>query len=194
MTEFEIIVLPTRMKVKMTLAEWQTLLQRLRDNDASLTEIDLYRDRVGFGRIGYSGAIALAAALKSNSTLKILNVGLNQIGDDGLRALVDALKDNRTLTKLYIFGSNGVMDIKISDAGAEVLAMMLEVNYTLEILDLGMNEIGYLGTKALANALKKNRSLKELNLNANKIMGDAGAETLAVMLKTNHSLRVLNLG
>ena len=48
------------------------------------------------------GAIAIALALKANQMLKVLNLSYNGFGNEGAMALADALKVNSTLTELDI--------------------------------------------------------------------------------------------
>ena len=45
------------------------------------------------------GVIAIAKALKTNSTLQELNLDSNQIGDEGASAIAEALKTNSSLEK-----------------------------------------------------------------------------------------------
>lgn len=62
----------------------------------------------------------------------------------------------------------------------------------LRDLDLFNNQIGAVGTVALAEALEKNATLRNLDLSYNAI-GDLGAQALAIALTKNVTLRVLNV-
>ena len=73
-------------------------------------------------------------------------------------------------------------------AGAAGLAEALRQNSSLTELDLSRNIIGDAGVAGLAEALKQNSSLKELDLSRN-IIGDAGAAGLAEALRENSSTR-----
>ena len=53
-----------------------------------------------YNEIGVEGAIAIAEALKINSTLQEINLDDNEIGDEGAIAIAEALKINSTLQKL----------------------------------------------------------------------------------------------
>ncbi|KAL0238378.1 hypothetical protein GEMRC1_012851 [Eukaryota sp. GEM-RC1] len=57
--------------------------------------------------IGNDGAIALADALKVNSTVTKINLECNSIGTEGAIALADALKVNSTVTKISL-SSNSI--------------------------------------------------------------------------------------
>jgi hypothetical protein len=59
----------------------EELLQRIRDNDSTLTSFDLQGNQ-----IGPAGALALATAIHSNTTLIVLNLWDNQIGPSGALA------------------------------------------------------------------------------------------------------------
>ncbi|KAL9965540.1 hypothetical protein ACROYT_G029354 [Oculina patagonica] len=81
---------------------------------------------------------------------------------------------------------------RIIGVDALIVAEALKWNSSLTELNLSVNNIGYQGANGLAEALKKNTSLTELNLSGNNI-GDAGANGLAEALQKNTSLTELNL-
>jgi Leucine-rich repeat (LRR) protein len=96
-----------------------SILQRLRDNDPTLTSLDLSSENL----TAYDVQV-LRDALIGNTMLTSLNLGFNQIGDEAARAF--ALP---TLTTLDL-SSN-----RIGDEGAKALAQ----NSTLTTLDLSSN-------------------------------------------------------
>ena len=76
---------------------------------------------------------------------------------------------------------------------ATVVAEILKSNTSVTKVNLGANEeIGDEGAKALAEALKVNATVKELNLYECGI-GDDGAAALAEALRSNTSLTYLRL-
>ncbi|KJE93094.1 hypothetical protein CAOG_003935 [Capsaspora owczarzaki ATCC 30864] len=83
-------------------------------------------------------------------------------------------------------------DRQIGDDGAEAIAEALKVNTTMSELDLGKNQIGVAGAQSIAEALKVNTTLTTLYLDRNQI-GDAGAEAIAEALKVNTTVNVLDL-
>ncbi|KAL0251524.1 hypothetical protein GEMRC1_000737 [Eukaryota sp. GEM-RC1] len=83
-------------------------------------------------------------------------------------------------------------DISIGDAGAKSLAEALKVNTTLVELDVKGNGILDEGAIALAEALKVNSTLIEMDLGWNSI-GNEGAFALAEALHLNSTISVLNL-
>ena len=138
-------------------------------------------------RVGPTGAITIAEALKVNAVLNTLNLWGNGIGDEGATALAEGLKVNAVLKKLFLY------DNHIGDAGAAAIGEGLKFNAVLNNLDIGYNKIGDTGAAALGEALKFNAVLNELYLSHNKI-GDAGAAALAEALKFNAVLNTLSLG
>ena len=96
--------------------------------------------------------------------------------------------------------SDGLKDVRISELfitygniterGATALAEMLKENRMLQQLNVSNNSIGDGGATALAEMLKENRTLQQLSVSDNSI-GDGGATALAEMLKENRTLQQL---
>lgn len=81
----------------------------------------------------------------------------------------------------------------ITSKGAAIVADALKLNTTLEELDFHNNRVSDLGVHSLAEVLSTNNSiLKALGLGSNGIT-DKGAEHLAEMLKTNRTITWLAL-
>ncbi|CAN0203052.1 unnamed protein product, partial [Scytosiphon promiscuus] len=70
---------------------------------------------------------------------------------------------------------------RLGDAGARALASALKKDRTLEVLDLTRCKISDEGVRCLAEALRSNSSLRELRLGYNDISAD-GASALASLL------------
>ncbi|KAL9988296.1 hypothetical protein ACROYT_G002727 [Oculina patagonica] len=178
-------------------------------------------DDVDSERIGETGALAIAHALRSNCSLTYLDLGGNTINDSAAAALGQALLTNYTLTHFYLrsmfFPNEIQIDISgaaalakalqsrgtqltrlvlssasINSSGAKALAEALQSNRVLERLDLSHNEIEYSGAAALAMALRSNRALTHLQLRVNNI-GDSGATEFAKALLYNDTLTFLDL-
>ena len=73
------------------------------------------------------GAIELAEALETNTTLTDLILDNNKIGDEGAKAIAEALKTNTTLINLKL--STNI----IGDEGANALAEALKTNTTTKL-------------------------------------------------------------
>ena len=103
---------------------------------------------------------------------------------------------------INFMSSKGVKDLNITKLilsrnaiateGATALAEMLKENRTLQQLDISFNSIGQGGATALAEMLKENRTLRKLNVRYNSI-GQGGATALAKMLKENRTLQQLDV-
>ncbi|KAJ3268515.1 hypothetical protein HDV01_002693 [Terramyces sp. JEL0728] len=129
-------------------------------------------------------AIELASALKTNKSLKILNLNGNRIGDAGVEAIIDSLNENKTIKQLN-FGSNGLTDksiVKISE--------FLSTNTSVISICLFQNEIGNEGALALANMLTKNKTVVSLYLYLNKIQTH-GMLMLAKSISTHPALQTV---
>ncbi|RUP48439.1 hypothetical protein BC936DRAFT_144557, partial [Jimgerdemannia flammicorona] len=93
----------------------------------------------------------------------------------------------------YIHSACSSVDKGIDEEGGRALAKALKMNRSLQNLDLWKSDVGENGASALAEALKTNTSLKNLDIKENGI-GKDGASALAEVLKMNMSLQILDLG
>ncbi len=111
------------------------------------------------------GAEAFGVVLKFSHTLQELNLSRNSIGDNGVRLIAQGLIENEdTCLQGLDISWNG-----IKDAGAGFLAEMLVQNSSLTLLNLKCNFICDSGMKALAESLKADMALEELNLVGNQM-------------------------
>ena len=86
-----------------------------------------------------------------NRALISANLDCNNIGDEGAIAISAALESNTTLEDLSLKPyRNGT---KITAVGAQAIAKMLVVNRALTSLNLYWNEIGAGGAKAIVGSL-----------------------------------------
>ncbi len=140
--------------------------------------------------IGPVGANAVAAMVAVTGALTKLSLAKNELGEEGTKFLCDALVGNNTLKELDLSGdiSNSGFNIG-GTAGAKHVANMLLVNGGLTKLSLAWNKLEEEGTKAICEALKQNKTLKELDLSGNKNLGgEAGTKHVADMLGVNGAL------
>ena len=107
--------------------------------------------------LGDAHVVALAKALKGNTTLKRLDLGLNSIGTEGAKALAVLLKDDTSLTNLDLWNNN------IGDDGADALAEALKINKTLSTLVVSQNDISTDAANNLKDAAKLNKINIELD-------------------------------
>lgn len=158
------------------------LIERVEKNDPELTTLKLCDEF-----LGYQGAIALADALKQNTTLLELHLSRNFITGPGSKPIAEALEKNTTIQDFFL-GFN-----TIGDDGAEAMSKILKANTTLTTMDLSGNNITSIGAKDLSNALRDNTSLRELNLHWNSL-GDQGISFIVDSVTDNQTLGTLNLG
>ena len=105
------------------------------------------------------GAIAIAKALKTNTTLHTLNLNRNNISNEGSIVIAKALETNTTLHTLHLCGND------IYNEGAIAIAKALKINTTLHTLDLYYNNICDKGASSIENiekALERNKVLKRM--------------------------------
>lgn len=131
--------------------------------------------------------VAMAEALKTNTSLRTLRLWRNGIGDDGCTALAEALKVNAALQEL------NMEDNDIGERGCAALAAALAVNSTIKSVFLPDNEVGDAGCVALAGALKVNESIQHVDLWNNGVRGE-GCVALAEALKVNGTVWDVELG
>mmetsp|Transcript_8889 Transcript_8889/g.26637 ORF Transcript_8889/g.26637 Transcript_8889/m.26637 type:complete len:327 (-) Transcript_8889:48-1028(-) len=162
----------------MRASDMLDLADRLRHDALSVEKLNLYACSVTA-----SGVAEISDALRTNSSLLVINLGGNaQLGDDGAAVLAAALRENTTLRELHLF------DCCISSFGATSLADALLCNSSIRKINLNNNLVGDSGAEALAQALIENTScsLKSLKLRFN-VVGARGAVALVGVLK--HPLR-----
>eukprot|EP01036_Dinobryon_divergens_P023638 gene23638-32008_t len=125
--------------------------------------------------------------MKSWPQIETLDISFNYVDIPGLRSLISALTRNPSLTKLKLSGC------KIYATGAEILAEYISSPVQrLQILDLSFNTVQVEGAELFSHAIKKNTTLRELNLRQNQI-GSVGGEYIVNALEFNHTLHCLCL-
>ncbi|KAL7558674.1 hypothetical protein ACA910_010047 [Epithemia clementina (nom. ined.)] len=145
---------------------------------------------MSYSRIGDSGAIVLADALRSNcnASWQFFDSSNTSVGDRGARWLAQALYNNNTWEVLSIAST------PITDDGVYVLSMALG-RRDWHTVDLGNTEIGNEGIMALSRSLVfgKSKSWKHLRL-ANSAIQDSGAIKMSLVLLNSTNWRVLDVG
>ena len=145
----------------------------------SLQVLDLHGNPIS------AGVVHIAESLKHNHSLQEINLSNCNISEKGGKAIGDALMVNRSLQVLDLQGN------PIS-AGVVHIAESLNCNHSLREINLSDCRISEEGGKAIGDALMVNRSLQVLDLHDNPI--STGMVHIAESLKHNHSLLEINLG
>jgi len=194
---------------KMTAREMLDIFKKIGDNTIG-SSVD-FNDK----ELGVYGAILLAQALETNSSLETLDIDDSTVGNPGVEALASVLKTNSsirdfTLSRHIRVGYSGIKALasalktnetllrvvfdkmSIRFASALELGKVLQFNSSITELVLSYCKINNLSLCKLAEALKGNTSLKSLNLYHNKF-GPTGVKALFDALKDNTTLEELNL-
>ena len=134
----------------------------------------------------------LAGVLRTNTSVKKLDLCKCNMSCEGWKLIGESLKDNSTL-KLIEAGETLRLDNnEIADEGCRHLAPALAEMKGLERLDLNYNKIADDGCRHLAPALAEMKGLKELYLSKNNI-GAEGCRHLAPALAEMKGLKALIL-
>ena len=160
----------------------QDVCRRLRSNNPSITQLNVYNYELGDDRIEI-----LADAIASSSQIVTLDVGRNNLTVVGASALAAGLRANESIHTVWL------RENAIGQLGVEAFADMLESNQSLMGLSLGRNGINHDGAAALALGLKTNQTLRTLWLYGNEV-GDWGVKSLSDALRENNTLAELYLG
>jgi Ran GTPase-activating protein (RanGAP) involved in mRNA processing and transport len=153
-------------------------IQRIRNNDATLTEANF----AIFGtpiENDESMLQQLADALRGNTSLTAIDLGGNELGAQGVKYIADALRVNTSLTTVYLGGN------EIGDQGAQYLADALRVNSSLNAIYIESNNISAQGARSLADALQVNTSLTEIHLQRNDIGDDSLKQEIQQLCERN---------
>lgn len=127
------------------------LLSGILETNASITHLNLSYN-YGIDAIGDDGIVAIADALRRNSTLTHLDLRKTRIGHAGLTRLCEVEKDRDKL--LYLDLSSN----KFGDKGCAALADLIRTTSSLNDLQTNKCDVGGLGVVSLATALKENKS------------------------------------
>jgi hypothetical protein len=188
----------------------EQVAERLRQNDPSFTELDIFAEC-----IGAEGVEVIADALLHNRTIVMLFLGLNNIQDRGAELIAQAMAVHPTLATVFIrdndIGSRGLRPVclallrshspvtelylgfnRFTLEDIALVSLVLKQNQTLKLLEFDGNNIGDEGARLLSEALAVNHSLVELNLSNNDLT-DVGGRYIADMLLHNRTLEVITL-
>ena len=159
----------------------QSVIEKINKNE--IVELSF----LGHAAIRLPELIAIADALKNNSSVLSIDLGGNLIGDAGAEALACVLMRPDCSVQTLDLKAN-----RIGDTGAVAIAEALRrPDCSVQTLDLENNQIGAAGAAALAETLKTNRSVRTLDLSSN-LIGAACAAALAEIEKEIEVNRFLN--
>jgi len=148
-----------------------------------------FKGHNGADHTGYYYNQNLVDDLKNNK-LTVLDVENRAFDDDVMCGLMDALKDNTSVTELKL-GRNLSYWNEQGDRFGLALAPILARSKVITKVDLHNDDLHEKAICAIAEALKYNKSITELNLQDN--FARKNAKDIADMLKVNTTLTSLNM-
>jgi hypothetical protein len=131
-------------------------------------------------------------ALLINDTVEDLDLGTNFLGFKSASELKKLLEKTRSLAELRIGNDSRFRQRGIGSEGAEALAEALKRNKTLRRLELYNNRIDHKGVKALAEAIKENSVIEFIDFKLN-LFESEGAAALGGALAVNTSLTHIDI-
>jgi len=135
----------------------EAIADLLASKESSLTSLNLNSQLLGEGEELDLASLAKAvAALKTNTSLRKLDISGNKYSDAAVDALVACLSKNSTLRTLE------VNDSHISKRGITIFAKNLPGFASLKVLNIAGNEFGEEAAECLVRGLKYNRILESL--------------------------------
>lgn len=178
------------------------LIDRLGKNDFSLVRI-IFSSR----NLGSQGIHILCEALRTNTNLMALDLSSNSIGPEGAKSIARLLQHQTMIASSNDAKEGGIKtlilgDNNLRDEGIKAMADALE-NSMIENLWIDDNCIGASGLAVLADAIKRNPSLKRLHLRHNSFQSLSplisctfNKQSLNSVADSNHTLNhiFLNCG
>jgi len=169
----------------LSLSQVSSIAETLSTNTALLY---LKLSDCGFDMEGWR---SVASILPENTTLLHLDLSQCQtLDDDGCFIIGSCMEGNTALKILQLHNDESS---EVSSKGISSLSRMLETNKTLETLEVSFTSSDDSGYKAIAEALQRNTTLKNLYLeNHGKQVSTNGIVSLGYVLeRTNKSLEQL---
>jgi Ran GTPase-activating protein (RanGAP) involved in mRNA processing and transport len=182
-------------------------------SDMVLRNRSLVKLHLGANRFSPTAAAFLGVALGKNSTLQYLDLSRNVIRAIGVWPLAVSLTGNRTLRTIdlryngidhtgaemlcELISSSAIAAVRLSgnhfgDIAVKMIAERLRTNVRLRELELNDVEMSSDGFVAVCKALKENRTLEKISMSENQVAQGA-LEAFAVLLKENSTLITVGL-
>ena len=138
-------------------------------------------------------ATFLCDCLKEDNNLQSLNLSGNKVfADNKCRRIANVVRMTKAIQINSTVQKLDMSNNSISGDGAAAISDSLKINVSLQELNLGWNNITTKGAKKIAEAIQVTKTLQTLNLSSNNISDD-GTAAISDSLKINVSLQELNL-
>ena len=139
-------------------------------------------------KFGKDGAKYLAEGIQMNQSLAILNISNCYIGPDGAHAISQAINTSpKTMINLNL-ECNKIIRSPLSKP---TVCCLFECE-SLRVLNIRCNSLGPEGTLAIAEGLRHNETLQELDISGTSCIGNSAIQ-IADSLQANKSLQALNI-
>ena len=148
--------------------------------------IPLHKSSLRIPTLGFQDFERFAEELRTNQTVRTLDLSNNALGNQGVKYFAESIKHNTFLAHIILWGNS------IGDQGCYYLADSLRYNNTLKSIQLGHNRITSDGACALLEALQNNVGLEGLFLEGNQL-DEACDGSFCPFLSQNKKLVRLNL-
>lgn len=129
-------------------------------------------------------AIIIRLLESNDHSIKTLNLGQKELTPAQSEQIFIALKKNKVVTELKFLGNDS------SGQAAVALGAMLEENTTIELLELGTNQLSNADLPHIIKGLKANTSVINLDLNSNLF---TNPQPIADILKHNNTIQEIEL-
>ena len=126
----------------------------------------------------------LLSCVEESKHLNLRYANLSDVAQMGI--ISDCLKLNKKITEANL------CRCQVSNEGIKVFVQAVEVNTTLQNLDISYNAISDDGVLFISNCLKINHTLRKLNVSGNDI-GDEGIMKFSDAICVNKTLKDLNM-
>ena len=137
----------------------------------------------------YEGAKIISDFLKNNKTLQILNLSRNaqcQFKTEGVKCILQSLIKNKNIELIDFSFMN------LTGCG-EYIGNFISNNKSIENIILKNVLLNYNDFKNIFIPLKKNETVKEIDISMNDMGGDKSLECIAGAIKENKSLECLKM-
>ncbi|KAM6909734.1 nucleotide-binding oligomerization domain-containing protein 1 [Xenentodon cancila] len=118
--------------------------------------------------------------------MTVVRLSVNNLSDSSIEVLAEELCKHKIVEALGLYNN------RITDAGAKLVAQIIEECPKLAVVKIGKNKITSVGGGYLARAIQKSTSIFDVGMWGNSI-GDEGAEAFADALRNHPRLTNLSL-
>ena len=139
--------------------------------------------------ITLEGVKLIANFLKNNKTIKRLNLSRNsqrEFNFEGVRYILEALTNNQNIELIDFSYMN------LTGCG-ESIGKFLSNNKSIEKIYLKCVQLNAIDFRNIFNQIKKNKTIKEIDISMNDMGGDKSIEYIADGIKENKSLNSIKM-